>query len=74
MGDPIAVQLVLPQCDPNGSLMCVPIKVLERKMVKVNNKLAVYVLVQWSNGSSDDATWQLATDLKKKFPKFSFDS
>ncbi|GKC51812.1 hypothetical protein Tco_1074557 [Tanacetum coccineum] len=36
MGDPIAVQLVLPQCDPNRSLMCVPIKVLERKMLLGN--------------------------------------
>ncbi|GJS21756.1 retrotransposon-related protein [Tanacetum coccineum] len=27
-GDPIAVQSVLPQCDPNGSLVCVPVKEL----------------------------------------------
>ncbi|GJZ18529.1 retrotransposable element Tf2 [Tanacetum coccineum] len=55
-GDPISVPPVLPQCDPNGSLVRIPVKVLERKMVKVNNKMVIYVLVQWSNGTINDAT------------------
>nr|GEW21734.1 hypothetical protein [Tanacetum cinerariifolium] len=50
------------------------VKVLDRKMVKENNKLMVYVLIQWSNGSPDDATWELATTLEKKFPDFPFNS
>nr|GEY89491.1 hypothetical protein [Tanacetum cinerariifolium] len=73
-GDPLAVQEVLPKCDPNGHLACVPIKVLERRMIKEHNKLVVYVLIQWSYGSQADATWELATNLKKRFPDFSFDS
>ncbi|GJX87225.1 retrotransposon-related protein [Tanacetum coccineum] len=73
-GDPLSVTPVLPQCDPNGNLVCVPVKVLDRKMVKVNNKMVIYVLVQWSNGTVDDATWELATALEKKFPAFSFNS
>nr|GEV75488.1 hypothetical protein [Tanacetum cinerariifolium] len=80
-GDPALVPLVLPQCDPHGSLVCIPVKVLERKLVKVlekklvkvlerklvkvNNKMVIYVLVQWSNGSMEDATWEMATDLEK---------
>ncbi|GJU38056.1 ty3-gypsy retrotransposon protein [Tanacetum coccineum] len=56
------------------SLACVPTKVLKRRMVKENNILVVYVLIQWSNGSIDDATWELATDLEKRFPDFSFNS
>nr|GEU96796.1 hypothetical protein [Tanacetum cinerariifolium] len=55
-GDPLSVSPVLPQCDPNGNLVCIPVKVLGRKMVKVNNKMVIYVLVQWSNGTIDDAT------------------
>nr|GEZ08286.1 hypothetical protein [Tanacetum cinerariifolium] len=73
-GDPSIVQTVMPQCDPSGSLSCVPVKVLDRKMVKENNKLVVYVLIQWSNGSPDDATWELATALEKKFLDFLFNS
>ncbi|GJR40070.1 uncharacterized mitochondrial protein-like protein [Tanacetum coccineum] len=67
-----SVQIVVPQYDPHGSLICVPVKVLERKMVKVNNKLVVYMLIQWSNGLIDDATWELATDLEKNFLEFVF--
>nr|GEU70407.1 hypothetical protein [Tanacetum cinerariifolium] len=73
-GDPSIVQPVMPQCDPSGSLSCVLVKVLDRKMVKEKNKLVVYVLIQWSNGSLDDATWELATALEKKFPDFPFNS
>nr|GEV00916.1 hypothetical protein [Tanacetum cinerariifolium] len=50
------------------------IKVLDRKMVKENNKLVVYVLIQWSNGSPDDVTWELANALEKKFLDFPFNS
>ncbi|GJY35511.1 retrotransposable element Tf2 [Tanacetum coccineum] len=41
-GDPLAVQTIMPQYDPSCSLACVPVKVLERIMVKENNKLALY--------------------------------
>nr|GEZ65306.1 hypothetical protein [Tanacetum cinerariifolium] len=71
---PFQVTTSLPQYDPSESFSCVPVKVLYRKMVKENNKLVVYVLIQWSNGSPDDATWELATALEKKFPDFLFNS
>ncbi|GKE92250.1 retrotransposon-related protein [Tanacetum coccineum] len=73
-GDPSISQPVMPQCDPSGSLSYVPVKVLDRKMVKDNNRRVVYVLIQWSNGSPNNATWELATALEKKFPNFSFNS
>ncbi|GJR89941.1 retrotransposable element Tf2 [Tanacetum coccineum] len=60
--------------DPSGSLSYVPVKVFDRKMVKDNNRRVVYVLIQWSNGSPDNATWELATALEKNFPNFSFNS
>nr|GEU67096.1 retrotransposable element Tf2 [Tanacetum cinerariifolium] len=73
-GDLISVSLVLPQCDPNGSLICIPVKVLERKMVKVNNNMVIYVLVQWSNETIDDVTWEITIELGKKFLDLSFNS
>nr|GEW12741.1 hypothetical protein [Tanacetum cinerariifolium] len=45
----------------------------EGGFVKVNNSAAVYVLVKWINHSEEDATWELAEDLSKRFPEFSLD-
>nr|GEV70548.1 hypothetical protein [Tanacetum cinerariifolium] len=45
-------------------------KPLDRKIVKKNNAMVVYGLVQWSNGDPQDATWELLEDLYKKYPLF----
>ena len=42
--------VVLPHCDGSGMLVIPPIAVLDRKMVKKNNVVAVYGLIQWTNG------------------------
>lgn len=42
-------------------------------MAKQGNRAVVYALVQWSNGSAEDATWELITDLQKRFPDFYID-
>ncbi|GKE98558.1 hypothetical protein Tco_0021909 [Tanacetum coccineum] len=42
-------------------------------MVKQENRAMVYGLVQWTNGTEDDATWDLLTDLEKRFPDFDID-
>ncbi|GKD35849.1 retrotransposon-related protein [Tanacetum coccineum] len=41
---------------------------------KVKNAAVVYWLVQWSNGSQDDATWEIATHIQDKYPKFDVNS
>ncbi|PWA66266.1 hypothetical protein CTI12_AA245140 [Artemisia annua] len=51
-----------------------PIAVLDRKMVKKNNTVAVYGLIQWANGDKDDATWESLEDLVKRFPMFDVSS
>ncbi|GKC32424.1 retrotransposable element Tf2 [Tanacetum coccineum] len=61
---------VLPQVDKDGLLEVTPIKILDRKIVKKNNVVAVYGLIQWSNGGPQDATWELLADVYKKFPLF----
>ena len=50
-----------------------PLKILERRMVKRGNQAAAQVLVQWKNSSTVEATWEFASELRKKFPQFSLE-
>jgi len=43
---------------------------LGRKLGRKGNHALVYVLIQWSNGTKEDATWELYSDIEKKFPQF----
>ncbi|GKE35266.1 reverse transcriptase, partial [Tanacetum coccineum] len=45
-----------PLCDKEGLLAATPLKLLDRRMVKQNNRMVVFGLVQWSNGSEEDTT------------------
>ncbi|GJX87129.1 retrotransposon-related protein, partial [Tanacetum coccineum] len=65
---------ILPVCDAQGELLQQPVKVLDRRLGKVGNSAAVYVLIQWSNGSEADATWELHSDMVKPFPAFPINS
>nr|GEZ88180.1 hypothetical protein [Tanacetum cinerariifolium]GEZ89220.1 hypothetical protein [Tanacetum cinerariifolium] len=64
----------LPVCDAQGELLQQPMKVLDRRLGKVGNSAAVYVLIQWSNGSEADATWELHSDMVKRFLTFPINS
>ncbi|GJU65015.1 transposon ty3-G gag-pol polyprotein [Tanacetum coccineum] len=66
--------IALPQCDTKGSLLVQPIKLLDRKMVKKHNKVVVYGLVQWANGTVEDASWENLGKLVAKFPEFDLSS
>ncbi|GKC05854.1 retrotransposable element Tf2, partial [Tanacetum coccineum] len=46
-------------------------EVLDRKLGKVGNSAQLYVLIKWSNGTMDDATWELHSDILRMFPKLS---
>nr|GEY06310.1 ribonuclease H-like domain-containing protein [Tanacetum cinerariifolium] len=50
-------------CDSEGPLVVTPFKLLDRIMVKHNNKMVVFRLIQWSNRSEEDATWEKLEDL-----------
>ncbi|GJR92358.1 putative mitochondrial protein [Tanacetum coccineum] len=52
-----------PVCDSEGLLAATPLKLLDRRMVKQNNRMVVFGLIQWSNGSAEDATWEKLEDL-----------
>lgn len=49
-----------------------PEYIKERKMVQRHGKAATMVLVKWSNGSEEEATWVFLFDLQKKFLEFEF--
>ncbi|GJV37156.1 retrotransposon-related protein [Tanacetum coccineum] len=61
-------------CNDNGLLAVEPQAVLDRRMQKKNNKAVVYLLIQWLNGTKDDATWEPAEEFIKRFPDFSLDT
>ncbi|GKC03171.1 retrotransposable element Tf2 [Tanacetum coccineum] len=65
----------LPQCDNNGQVQLEAL--LERKMGKVENAAAVFVLVQWvvlvqwaKQCGPEDATWESIEDIQRRFSKF----
>ncbi|GJS39013.1 hypothetical protein Tco_0564056 [Tanacetum coccineum] len=56
-----------------GLLAASPVKLLERKMVKNNNCMVVYGMIQWRNGSEEDVTWERLEDVLQRFPDFILD-
>ncbi|GKC78618.1 gypsy/ty3 retroelement polyprotein, partial [Tanacetum coccineum] len=65
---------ILPQCNADGELLSVPMEVLDRRLGKVGNAAQVYLLIRWSSGIVDDATWELHSDIAKRFPNFQLDA
>ncbi|GJX87762.1 retrovirus-related pol polyprotein from transposon 297 family protein [Tanacetum coccineum] len=46
----------LPACNPNGVLLMEPVAILDRRMSKKGNVATMFMLIQWANGSKEDAT------------------
>ncbi|GJZ35885.1 putative mitochondrial protein [Tanacetum coccineum] len=51
-----------------------PLTILDRRIVKKRNAVAIYGLVQWTNNSKEDATWELLDKMGKDYPEFDFNS
>lgn len=47
-----------------------PEAVLERRMVKRQDKAVTQVLIKWVNEPMEEATWEYLFDIKKKYPEF----
>nr|GEU33130.1 reverse transcriptase [Tanacetum cinerariifolium] len=60
----------LPVCNEQGVMMVEPLAILDRRMAKKENIAAVFVLVYWTNGSKEDATWEPIEKIQKNFPSF----
>ncbi|GJR94988.1 retrotransposable element Tf2 [Tanacetum coccineum] len=59
---------ILPECGPDGVLSVESEAIIEKRLGKLHNKAVLYVLVKWINQVEEDATWELYTDLIKRFP------
>ncbi|KAL4361032.1 hypothetical protein GQ457_04G005470 [Hibiscus cannabinus] len=64
------VQSELPVVDADGSISKEPMRILDRRMVKMGNMVVTEVLVEWSNSFPEDATWEIYHMLKQQFPQF----
>ena len=63
-------QATLLEIDDQGLLAAEPIGVLDKKFGKRGNHAMVYLLIQWSTRSKEDATWEVYTGIEKRFPQF----
>lgn len=70
LGLSAVVQTTLPLTDEQGHIQLEPLAILDRKLVKRNNRPHSLVLVQWTNSIPEDATWESWSDLHRRFPKF----
>ena len=73
-GDPPSTPPNFPVFNKDGLIPVEPYAILERRMAKKGNAAAVYVLVQWLNGTVADATWELYEDIAARFPSFDMDA
>nr|GFA61275.1 putative nucleotidyltransferase, ribonuclease H [Tanacetum cinerariifolium]GFA61276.1 putative nucleotidyltransferase, ribonuclease H [Tanacetum cinerariifolium] len=74
-GLPVPVDsMMLPQCDKKGTLLKQPLKLLDMRIAKKRNRVVVYGLVHWSNGTTKDASWEDLEKLVKDFPAFDVSS
>lgn len=60
----------LPGMTETGTLAIEPIAVLERMLVKKGNRPATKMLIQWTNGTKEEAKSEFWEDIQKKFPTF----
>jgi len=56
--------------DDHGLLGTEPVAILDRKLDPKGPGAAVYVPIQWSHASKEDANWELYSDIEKRFPQF----
>lgn len=60
--------------DENGKIRVTPVAILDRRMMKMGNKAATMVLVQWSNLFEEDSTWENLDELRKELLEFNDNS
>ena len=62
------MQGTLPVMNEEGEIAAIPVAILNMTLGRVGHKAAVYLLVQWSTGSREDATWELYSEIEKRSP------
>lgn len=70
LGTKKVVQTSLPTVEDTGIINPQPLQILDRRLVKKGNKPATKVLIQWENGTAEEATWEWWEQIAAKFPEF----
>lgn len=70
LGNDVVVTPTLPPVSDEGILQVQPVAILERRMIKRNNRAVIQWLVQWSRTYPEDATWMDYDEFQAKFPNF----
>ena len=70
IGEQVTVQTELPPVDDAGRMKLEPLAVLDRRLVKRNNRAVTQVLIHWTNSFLEDATWEYWQDMEQRFPAF----
>ncbi len=52
----------------NNQLQEEPVKILERRLMKVGNEARTQVLVQWNNQGPKYTSWEDYWELKERYP------
>ncbi|GKA21125.1 putative mitochondrial protein [Tanacetum coccineum] len=60
----------LAQLKEDGLLDYKPMAILERRLKKLHNKPVMYVLIEWTNRTVEEATWEIYDDVLARFPDF----
>lgn len=68
VGPTARVAARIPEMDEQGQFLLVPVKVLDTRLIKRNNAAAGQWLVQWAHLPAEEATWEFAEDMMKRFP------
>ena len=61
-----SVSGTLPPVREKGEFCMLPLKVLDKRMLKKRNRLVAEVLVQWTNVEPEDSTWEDVEELQQK--------
>ncbi|GMJ05745.1 hypothetical protein HRI_004243700 [Hibiscus trionum] len=59
-----------PEVADDGQLKIYPLQVLDKRMVKWQNRPVTQLLIEWANMGSKNATWEDFTVLQSQFPDF----
>lgn len=56
---------------PNEGTTCrEPEALIDKRMIKKHNQVAVEWLIQWKNQPAEEATWEVAEKIMELFPTF----
>ncbi|XP_026459596.1 uncharacterized protein LOC113360285 [Papaver somniferum] len=63
----------LPVVDLHSEIIMLPEQVLKIRTVLRGNKMVHQMLIQWTNSSADDATWEDISNIRSHYPRFAFE-